>query len=66
MTTARIKRQFAWVAAAVLMLGAGYTAGYVLAPPERPAISLDLPQVAPTGPIDTPAPEPLAEVVEDA
>ena len=44
------------------MLGTGYTAGYLLAPPERPAISRTLPQT----PSDVPQPLTPADTPEGA
>lgn len=36
-----------WVVAAVLVAGTGYTAGYLLSPPEQAAVSRTLPDVQP-------------------
>ena len=60
---ATLRRRFLWVVAVLVMLSAGYTAGYVLAPPERAAVSLTLPQA----PAEAPQPAtPLETVEEDA
>ena len=56
-----LRRRFLWVMAVLLMLSAGYTAGYLLAPPERAAVSLTLPQA----PVEAPQPATPLELVEE-
>ncbi len=57
-----VRRRSLWPLAALLMLGIGYTAGYLLAPPERAAISRTLPQA----PSDVPQPLTPADTPEGA
>ena len=57
-----VRRRSLWPLAALLMLGIGYTAGYLLAPPERPAISRTLPQT----PSDIPQPLTPSDAPEGA
>jgi hypothetical protein len=46
-----IKRYGLWFAAMLLLLLSGYTAGYLLQPPESPPISRTLPELAPEAPL---------------
>lgn len=52
-----------WVAAAVLMAGAGYTAGYLLSPPEQATVSRTLPDIQPDSPLPM---KPRMERLNDA
>jgi hypothetical protein len=56
-----LKRRVLWLAVVLAMLSAGYTAGYLIAPPKPAAITLTLPQA----PVDAPQPLPPAEVAEE-
>ena len=56
-----LRRQSLWILAVLVMLGAGYTAGYVLAPPTHPSVSLTLP----AAPIEAPQPAAPLEVAQD-
>jgi hypothetical protein len=59
----RLSRRVLWIAAVPLVLGAGYTAGYLLAPPAPAAVSRSLPPI----PDDAPAPQqPAIELTDDA
>jgi hypothetical protein len=52
-----------WVVVAVLVAGVGYTAGYLLSPPEQATVSRTLPDTQP----DIPQPmSPRMERVNDA
>ncbi len=58
----RLKRPSLWLVAVVLMVSAGYTAGYMLAPPRPAAVSLTLPHAPseapqPVAPLETPVEE---------
>ena len=57
-----IVRRFFWVAGIALFLSAGYTAGYLLAPPPSAAVSRTLPEA----PIEAPPPVTPLEIAEDA
>jgi len=57
-----LRRRFFWFAGAVLFLCAGYTAGYLLAPPSPAAVSRTLPEA----PVEIPQPLAPNEMVEDA
>lgn len=58
-----LHRWTVWVVAAALMAGAGYTAGYLLSPPEQATVSRTLPDTQP----DIPQPmSPRMERVNDA
>jgi hypothetical protein len=57
----RLSRRALWIAAIPLVACAGYTAGYLLAPPARPVISRSLPPV----PDEAPQPQPPALEVTD-
>lgn len=50
----RLSRRALWIAAIPLMICVGYTAGYLLAPPARPAIS----RTIPPAPVEAPQPQP--------
>jgi len=56
-----VQRRLLWVAMVLVMLSAGYTAGYLLAPPERAAVSLTVPQA----PAEAPQPVTPLELVEE-
>lgn len=59
----RLSRRAAWIAGIPLLICAGYTAGYLFAPPARPAISRSLPPV----PVEAPQPQPPAmELIDEA
>ena len=47
-----LKRRVLWTIAALLLAGAGYTAGFLLLPPNDSAVSRTLPEA----PVDAPAP----------
>jgi hypothetical protein len=56
-----LRRQSLWILAVLVMLGAGYTAGYVLAPPKHAAVSLTLPAT----PVEAPPPAAPLETGQD-
>ena len=56
-----VQRRLLWVAMVLVMLSAGYTAGYVLAPPKPAAVSFTVPQA----PADAPQPGAPLELVEE-
>ncbi len=58
---ADMRRRFFWVTGIVLLLCAGYTAGYLLAPPSPAAISRTLPEA----PVEVPQPLTPADTLED-
>ncbi len=57
-----LRRRFFWIVGAVLFLCAGYTAGYLLAPPPPAAVSRTLPEA----PVEAPQPLTPADTIEDA
>jgi hypothetical protein len=50
-----------WMMAAVLMTGIGYTAGYLLSPPEPTTVSRTMPDTPPDSRPMTPRLEPIDE-----
>ncbi|MGE3598127.1 MAG: hypothetical protein AB7N70_21490 [Dehalococcoidia bacterium] len=50
-----------WLVAAVLVAGIGYTAGYILSPPEPTTVSRTLPDTPPDSRPMTPRIEPIDE-----
>jgi hypothetical protein len=59
---AKIRRRILWILALLLLLGTGYTAGYLLSPPEKPTVSRTLPEAAP---MEAPQPNPPIELPEE-
>lgn len=57
----KLTRRMVWTGVAIVMLGAGYTAGYLLAPPEPRPVSRSLPMA----PVEAPAPNIAPDLIED-
>jgi uncharacterized protein involved in exopolysaccharide biosynthesis len=57
-----LRRRALWIVAALLLVCTGYTAGYLLSPPEQAAVSRTLPQA----PADAPQPQVPSDPLDGA
>jgi len=64
MPMSRISRRLLASLGALVLLGAGYTAGFLLAPPEQPAITRNLPPEPHSD--EVPAPHQPTDMLDDA